>query len=302
MWWLFRAEWRKMMGNRWMAGCFIWLWPLAAFGISLIVLLIVALDEGTRHNLQTNPYKWTDASLFFWAIPNSIIGRVLIIGFTTALFAGEYQWGTWKNLLQRRGRITLILMKFVTLGAFILFAFGLTSLMWVVGMGLVQLAAGGAYPPSLTQIPSEYWGDLVIQVSVAFLSTLIIAGIAALVALITRSSIASIVIGLVVAFIDSFIGAALILFYAITEWRFAPNLYRFTVSYNVDNLLNWADSGKASTVLGNLPQQEYPLFGTLYLDPPLAGNHYLVSYLILGVWSAVLVGLAVYSFYRQDIT
>jgi ABC-type transport system involved in multi-copper enzyme maturation permease subunit len=299
---LLRAEWRKMMGNRWMAGCFIWLWPCAALGISLLVLLIVALDSGTRQNLSENPYRWTDASLFFWAIPNSIIGRILIIGFTAALFAGEYQWGTWKNLLQRRGRVALILAKFGALGGFIVFAFSLTSLIWVLGMGLVQLVAGGGYPPALTQIPSDYWRDLAMQVSVAFLSTLIIAAIAALIALATRSVLASVIGGLFAAFIDSFVGAALILFYALTEWRIAPNLYRYTISYNVDNLLNWANAGQASPVLGNLPQQEYPLLGTLYLNPPLLGNHYAVSYLILGIWAALLVGAALYSFYRQDIT
>lgn len=302
MWLLFRAEWRKMTGNRWLTGCFIWLWPFTAAMIAFLLVLVVAVDVGIRERFADNPYTWTDASLFFWAIPNSIIGRLLIIGFTAGLFGGEYQWETWKHLIFRRGRVTLIVMKFVALAVFVMVAFGLTSIIWVIGIGVVQLVAGGDYPPALDEIPPSYAAELALQVSTALLSTLILAAIAAVIALVTRSVLASIIGGLFAAFIDGFIGAALMVAYFATELRLFPSLYRFTISYNVDNLLNWANDGRSSPVLGNLPQDEFPVFGQLYLDPPLMGNHWGLSLLLLGVWMLGLVGLAAFSFYRQDLT
>lgn len=302
MWLLFRAEWRKMAGNRWVVGCLVWLFPIAAALVALGLLLYVAVSPSQRQHFAENPSTWTDASLFFWAVPNSIFGRLLIIGFTAALFGGEYQWGTWKTLLPRRSRPTLILMKFLALSVFILLAFTLTSLIWVVGLGLVQLASGASYPPALDAIPTGYWGELALQVSTAFLSTLILAALAALVALVTRSILASIIIGLGAAIIDGVVAAVLILLYLVTDWRLFPNLWRFTVSYNVDNLLNWATAGEAVPLLNNINIQDNPVFGDFVLDPPLAGNALGVSLLVLVVWMVVLVALAVFSFYRQDLT
>jgi ABC-type transport system involved in multi-copper enzyme maturation permease subunit len=302
MWWLFRAEWKKMTGNRWLSGCLIWSWSIAALVISLALVILVAISSGARDRFADNPYQWTDAAVFFWAIPNSIIGRLLIIGFTASLFGGEYQWGTWKNLLLRQSRITLILVKFYTLAIFVLIAFGLTSLIWVIGMGLVQLVAGGSYPPSLGEIPSTFWREVVLQILAAFLSVLILAGVAALAALLTRSALGSVIVGVGFAIIDGFVAAGLMVFYLFTDWRFFPSLYRFTISYNVDNLLNWATSGRASPVLGNVRVQDNPVFGELVIDPPLAGNPLGISLLILCLWMAVLVGLAVVSFYRQDLS
>lgn len=302
MWSLFRAEWKKTTGNRWLVGCLMGLFPLVALVISLFIFGLVLFSEDIRTRVATNPTPWTDASLFFWAIPNSIIGRLLIVGFTAALFAGEYQWGTWKNLIQRRHRIALILIKFLTLGVFVIVSFSVTSLIWVIGRAVIQLAAGGDYPPALDAIPSDYWSKLLLQILNAFISTLILAGIAALVALLTRSIVASVIVGMVAAIFDGFVGLALLLLYVISDWRFFPSLYRFSISYNVDNLLNWANFGQAAPVLGNIDADASPLLADFKLDPPLAGNSVAVSLLIMAVWAGLLVGLSAYSFYRQDIT
>ncbi len=301
MWLLFLAEWKKVTGNRWLVGCLIWIWPLGAVAVALGLLLLGLLSKDIHDRLIENPATWTEASLLFWAIPNSIIGRLIIICFTTVLFAGEYRWGTWKNLLPRRGRLALIVMKFVTLAVFIMLVFILTSLIWVLARGLVQLSVGGAYPPPLDDVPSNYWRRLLLQLVTAILSTLIISGIAALIALVTRSIVAGVVVGLAAAIMDGVIGAALMIFYAASGLRFFPSLFRFTITYNVDNLLNWALSEESSPVLSNINVRNNEIFGDLKLNPPLAGNPMPVSVLILVLWMVLLVGLAAYSFYRQDI-
>ena len=302
MWSLFRAEWKKTIGNRWLVGCLMGLFPMAALVVSLFIFALVIFDSEIQERVANNPTPWTDASLFFWAIPNSIIGRLLIVAFTAAMFAGEYQWGTWKNLMQRRDRISLIVTKFITLGIFVILSFILTSLIWVIGRGVIQLVAGGTYPPAFDEIPSDYWNKLLLQMFNTFVSTLILSGVAALVALVTRSIIASIIVGMVAAIFDGFVGVVLLLFYSLTEQRFFPGLYRFTVSYNVDNLLNIATSGEPSPVLGNINVQNNFVFGTLKLDPPLAGNPLGISLLIMLLWAALMICLSVYSFYRQDMT
>lgn len=299
---LFLAEWKKVTGNRWLVGCMIWIWPLGAIAVALGLMLLALLSPEIRERLVNNPTKWTDASLLFWTIPNSIIGRLMIISFATILFAGEYRWGTWKNILPRRGRFSLIVMKFITLSIFVVVVFAFTSLVWVLGRGLVQLLVGGAYPPAFDEIPSIYWRKLILQMVTAFLSTLIIAGVAALIALITRSIVAGVIVGLGAAVIDGIIGAALLIFYSVSELRFFPSLFRFTITYNVDNLLNHATSNEPSPVLSNINVQDSELLGNLKLDPPLAGNSLTVSLVIMLFWVILLVGLSAYSFYRQDIT
>jgi ABC-type transport system involved in multi-copper enzyme maturation permease subunit len=304
MWLLFRAEWLKMTGNRWLTGCLLGVWPLAAGIISLLVLMITLLWPDFRENLQESPLRWTDASLFFWFVPNFIVGRMLIVGFSTALFAGEYQWGTWKNLVPRRGRVSLILMKFVTLAAFIVVVFSVTSVIWVIGIGISQLAATGTYPPALNDIPQDYWGELALKVIAAYLSTLIVAGIAALVALVMRSILMGVIVGILATIADGFFAALVLIVFLATDNRFFPGLYRFTISYNVDNLLNWANSGQASPVLGSLQGNdiEFPILGALNLDSPIAGNSLWGSIAVLVTWAALFIGLTAYSFYRQDLS
>jgi|GEM_PF-577860 len=302
MWWVFRAEWRKIAGNRWLTGCLVWIWVAAAGLLSAVLAIAALVDSGTAQRFVDEPSHWTDASLFFWAIPNSIIGRLLIIGFTAGIFGGEYQWGTWKHILPRRGRITLIMIKFFTVAVFILIAFGITSIVWVVGLGLVQLAAGGAYPPALDNIPPRYWTELGIQILTAFLSILIVSALAAFIALLTRSMLASVVAGLFAAIIDGFFAAAVIILFLLTDARIFPSMFRFTVSYNVDNLINWAETGNTSNVLGSIEGAENPIIQDLVVDPPIAGNSVELSLFILGVWLMTFVGLSVWSFYRQDLT
>ena len=301
MWWAFRAEWRKITGNRWMMGCFMWLLPMAVGIVSLAWVVLVLFSENNRQALVDNPSHWTDSSLFFWAIPNSIIGRLLIVGFTAALFAGEYEWGTWKNLLPRRDRLSLILMKFVTLGVFVVTVFGITSIIWVAGIGLVQLVAGGSYPPALNEIPASYWSELALQIVVAFISAMIVGAMAALVAMVSRSILFSVIVGIGVVLLEGFVAVALLLLYVVTDVRLFPTLWRFSISYNVDNLLNWATAGEASPVLGNVSERN-TILGDLTVNPPLEGNALLVSLGLLLLWFVILAGLAAYSFYRQDFT
>jgi ABC-type transport system involved in multi-copper enzyme maturation permease subunit len=298
---LFQAEWRKVTGNRWLVGCLMGIFPLIAFGVVLLVFIFAVFSADVRSRFAETPSYWTEALLFFWTVPNSILGRVFILGFTAALFAGEYQWGTWKPLLMRRGRMALILTKFLTLSAVILLTFALTSLVWTLGLGLVQLVTGGGYPPALDAIPPLFWEKLALQITLALLSTLIMAGIAALAALVTRSIIASMVVGLFAALAEGFLAVPFILIYDVTGVRLFASLFRFSMTYNIDNLLNWATNRQVSPIFANIQVRDVPLFGDIAVDPPMAGNAPWVSLILLMLWVGLWVGLAVYAFRRQDL-
>jgi ABC-2 type transport system permease protein len=107
---LFRAEWRKITGNRWATGCMIWIVPaLAVLGIAL-GLLTAVLSSDFQTSLNDGPATWTQMAVIAWLIPINPLGRLLLIGFTAVLFAGEYQWNTWKVIVPRSQRVPLILV------------------------------------------------------------------------------------------------------------------------------------------------------------------------------------------------
>ena len=60
---------------------------------------------------------WTDTFMASWGFANNLFGRMFLLGFTAVTFAGEYQWGTWKNIIPRQRRSLLIMAKFINLGA-----------------------------------------------------------------------------------------------------------------------------------------------------------------------------------------
>ena len=199
---LFRAEWEKIAGHRWVVGLLMWIFPMGALGI-LAIMLLVAIFASPE--IQQNfglasvgtGVDWTEIMLGAWSIPNEMFGRIFLIAFTAVLFAGEFQWGTWKNLLPRRTRVPLILNKFVTLGAFAVISFGATSLIAGLGIFLPVKIAGGHYGPPLAEaLQAGFLRDYAVQAASTFTATIIAAGYAALGAMITRSILGSIMIGI----------------------------------------------------------------------------------------------------------
>mgnify|MGYP001819990811 CR=1 FL=1 len=103
---LFRAEWQKIAGNRMVALALVWIFPLAAIaGAALIVLLTMSVPD-VRSVFASDRVVdlWRHLAPELWALPSSVLGRMLLIGFATLVFAGEYQWHTWKNIVPRSRR------------------------------------------------------------------------------------------------------------------------------------------------------------------------------------------------------
>ena len=212
---LFRAEWEKIAGHRWVVGLLMWIFPMGALGV-LAIMLLVAIFASPE--IQQNfglasvgtGVDWTEIMLGAWSIPNELFGRIILIAFTAVLFAGEFQWGTWKNLLPRRMRVPLIINKFVTLGAFVVLSFGATALIAGLGIFVPVKIAGGHYGPPLAEaLQAGFVRNFLVQATTTFTATIIAAGYAALGAMLTRSILGSIMVGIGLMLVE-FVGLGIL--------------------------------------------------------------------------------------------
>lgn len=284
---LFRAEWYKITGNRWATGCMIGIFPALAMLVVVFGLLALAFSSSFRQEYEAN--LWTDLAIVPWLIPNNPLGRGLLLGFTAVLFAGEYQWNTWKVIVPRSQRVPLILVKFFAVALFVLAAFTLMSIIWVIGGGLLALASDTSYGPALkSQVLTDFAEDYGLQMLYAFVMTMIAAGYAALAAMLTRSILGSAITGIVVAIGETMLFVPLYLLADLFDRDIILHLYRFLPSYNLLNLFAWLS--------GETPEGLEMPSGKVILDSRI------FTEVVLACWVIGLVALTAYLFQRQDIT
>jgi len=286
---LFRAEWYKITGNRWATGCMIWIFPGLAVLVTLFALGAVVCSSSFRNGVTEDPALWTEVAILPWVIPNNPLGRMLLIGFTAVLFAGEYQWNTWKVIVPRSQRVPLIMVKYFAVALFVVFAFVLMSILLTLGLGLVSLTIGSSYGPKITgDVLTDFAKDYGQQMLVSFITTIIAAGYVSLAAMLTRSILGSAVTGIVIALGETMLFLPL----ALLSWLFDKEdiiqVYRFVPSFNLNNLFIWLN--------GETPEGIKLASGRTIVDSQLFSEGVLLC------WVVGLVTLTAYFFYRQDIT
>ncbi len=292
---LFRAEWLKIAGNRWVAGCLVWIFPLGALAFLLVVGAILLLSSSARQGFrQDEAVLWTEQAIGVWDFPNNPLGRLILLGFTAVVFAGEYQWGTWKNIVPRNRRFSLVLVKFVALGVFVVLAFALMSVLWAAGWGVLARIAGASYGPRISAgVIRDFAGDYVLAASLAFTSTIIAAGYAALAGMLTRSILGGVIVGFAVTFAENLSIVVLLLIGWLLDIPKAVLAYRFTPGYNLLNVASWI-SEKAPGVVRPYENGTHP---DIVLSDSLE-----FSVLVLAVWVVGLILLTGLLFRRQDLT
>lgn len=292
---LFRAEWLKIAGNRWVAGCMVWIFPLGALAFTLIAGIILLWSSSARHGFrQDEAALWTKQAISVWSFLNNPLGRLILLGFTAVVFAGEYQWGTWKNIVPRNRRFSLVLVKFVALGVFVVLAFALMSALWAAGWGVLTRIAGASYGPRVTaDVIRDFAGDYALAASLAFTSTIIAAGYAALAGMLTRSILGGVIVGFAVTLAENLSIVALRQIGWFLDVPKAVLVYRFTPGYNLLNVASWISDKAPSEV------RSYGV-GT-HADIVLSDSLEF-SVLVLAVWVVSLVLLTGLLFRRQDIT
>lgn len=285
---MFQAEWTKIIGHRWATSLLILIFPASSIMFILVIIGIVTFSPASHDEYAG--MTWDEAAIYPWYIPGGEFGRILLLGFTAVVFAGEYQWGTWKNIVPRRQRIPLVLMKFLTVVVFIWVAFIITSLIFLIGMWPVVEIAGGSYFGNLDgEALIEVAGDYVMEMVLAMVATIIAAGYAAMAGMFTRSILGGFLVGFVLMVAEGAILVAIYLVYQVLEVKEIFEIMRFVPFYNLTNLRLWIEYDRPWIF-------EFEDAG-VYLSDTMW-----FSIAVLTAWVVGLIGLTTYTFRRQDIT
>ena len=288
------AEWQKMNGNRWLAGFLIWIYPVGAVATVVVMSLIALVSDSFADFIRQDPGLWTEQVIGALGIPTNAFGRILLIGFAVVVFAGEYQWGTWKNTVPRSTRSKLIISKFITLLVLVSVACILFALIWGLGRGVMVKVAGGEYGPALTgAILRDFLGDFVSRYLLVMLTVFISASLAALVAMATRSIMAGLMFGVGLAIAEPLAFIGLTLTASILEAPWILHLGRVLPYYHFDNAVSW--------IVNDLPSNLTSFAITLGPEYSFQDSLTLSLVVLLG-WAIVLPALIIYLFQRQDIT
>ncbi len=291
---LYRAELQKIIGNRWVSGMLLWIFPIGALGVVLFVALLALFIANFDSRFFNEPPLWTSTMISVWAFPTNMLGQMFLIGLTAVTFAGEYQWGTWKNILPRHRRTAVIIIKFLALGTLVVFTFVLMSLIMGLGYGLIAKIAGIEYGPALSaEVVGEFVKDYGLQAVLAFFSVLITGIYAALAAMAMRSILGGVLIGLGIIIIEPVSAFILIPIATFMEQEKILHIIRFTPTYNIDNIRSWVNFDKPSL-----------MFSWIFEANNLTSAHNSVglSLLVLSIWVVLGIGLIIWLFNRQDIS
>jgi len=262
----------------------VWVWPI---GIVVLWLLAIGVDlaggGGGEVRGEANAAGWIADSIGFWSIPTNPSGRYLIGAFIAVLFAGEYGWNTWKLIVPHRSRTILIAAKYAVSLALLGCAFTLAAILFSALGWIEDVVTGDPIPPGIA------FGALAKAHGLAALAAiapvLLTTAYVSLAAILTRSSVAALVIGLVVTTLEQIFRT----FAPLLE-PYAPALvgaaYQALPGYHLANIDNWL------TESGIL---EVP-FPSGAFSAPLAA-----SLAIVAAWIVALAGLTFWSFRRQDI-
>jgi len=290
---LLRAEWKKTIWNYRLTGFLVWVYPVGVAGFYLVMVIGgIFSREWAEGMVGTGSGRWTEDALGVWglilAFPFNILSRMLPLAFMATVFAGEYQSGMWKNLIPRSRRAHLILAKMTVLIVLIALALMAASLVTVAGQGAGRRLVGWEYGPAFS---GEELASFAIHyaqtVFLGLLVLIILAGIAALAAILSRSVLGGLLVGFGFSVLDSLSMYVLMLLARIFSVPDIVRLYRFTPGCSVDNAQSWFRTGSAI----RLP------FENFSTGPDLA-----FSLAVLAVWAVGLTALVLAVFQRQDIT
>jgi ABC-type transport system involved in multi-copper enzyme maturation permease subunit len=289
---LLRSEWMKATKNIVLITFLIWVLPIgiiASFGIFTITGLF---SETMRTAIEAfSSGSWTSDVLMIWStvttFPTNVLPRMIPLAFIAVGFAGEYQWGTWKNIIPRTKRTSLILSKFIVLVSIIV----ITMLISSVLLGLVETiahAVGGLpYGPLWgAEVLKEFAPDYAGAFLIGLIAVAILGGYGAFAGIITRSILGALLLSFFFSVLDAMSFGGLLFLGSILGKPNLINLYLFTPSYNIDNMRSWFDSGSAY-----IPGPGFTTSPGIW-----------ISIGILLIWVILLLGSSIYIFNKQDVT
>lgn len=261
----------------------VWIYPIACLVLS-VLLILIGLSQARPQAVAPAAAKWIESTAAIWYVPPHMFGRYLIAAFTAFVFAGEYGWNTWKLVVPHRARGALIAAKYAVTILFLYAAFLLTGLLTLAMGWLGDVVLGTPIPHGITAsalAEAQYMGALK-----ALSPVLVTIAYTSLAAILTRSTIAALVIGLVAVTAEqAFLGLSPLL--AVYAPRLVWALYQLLPGYHFDNLASWLSEGAAFQA--RLPETE-----------PVVWS-WTGSLAAIAAWVFGVAGLTFVSFKRQDI-
>lgn len=267
------AERIKLARHR-AAWMMVWIFPI---GLLVLGVLATAYEMVRPGPLQPEPSAaaWVRDTASVWEAPRSAVGRYLIAAFTAVAFGGEYGWNTWKLVAPHRNRTALIAAKYLVVLGMLAASFLLLAALYIV----VALA-NDALTKEATPAGVEFGALLAAHGPQALrttVTTLLTVGYASAAAVLTRSTMAGAVIGIVAISIEA--AGRLLL-------GINPTIYRWTPSHHLANLESWIETGRPLTI---------PI-----TNPPIADG-WAVSAIYLAILIGGLAALTIAAFRRQDL-
>lgn len=277
------AEALKLRRHRatWML---VWIFPIIVVIGASISIIAQLVQNAPPAPAAPQLSRWLENAADFWDAPSSGLARMLAGAFVAVVFAGEYGWNTWKLIVPHRSRTTLIAAKYVVSLGLLYTAF-LIAAMIMMGLGwLEDVVTRDPIPEGITiggLAQAHWWGFLgglpTMLFTVAFVS---------MAAILTRSTVAALVIGIVVVTLEQLFrtfGPVLSMYMP----GFTELLYRILPGYHLANLAEWSSDGSALAV-------PFPSGEVMAYDWSL-------SLAVAAAWILVPVGLTFIKFRRQDI-
>ncbi len=289
---LMRAEWKKTLGNYRLTSFFVWVYPVGIAAFYGFLTLGSLLSETLRAGIPLGSGSWIQDMVSGWAFVNSypgnVFGRMFPLAYMAVVFASEYEWGTWKNIIPRSRRAALMSAKLVVITLLVMLSLVLMTALIPIGQGALHRIAGEAYGPAFNQDAlREFVSNYFREASLAGATLLVLATFAALAAVITRSTLGTLLLGFGFSILDLLMAGFLLLIGNIISRPDLVNLYKYSLTYNVDNIRTWL-------LLSEPLRQPVPGFTA---EPGLMS-----SILVFAIWFLILFGAALFIFERQDIT
>ena len=260
----------------------VWLFPIA---FTIIMLLMIGAGiAGVDKPEQPDVADWIENTTLIWFVPNNAVGRYLISAFIAVMFAGEYGWNTWKLIVPHRRRTSLVAAKYGLILILFAISFILTAIL-LTGLSFADDAlTGDTVPAGLNAavLWDSHWKAALAAVAPVLIAT----GYASLAAVLTRSTIAALVIAIVATTIEQVVvgfGPQLYMKFPSIVWP----LYHVLPGHHIASLAECIREGAAL-------KRDFP--GGLVVQYSCAA-----SVAILLAWIAALWGATFAAFRRQDI-
>lgn len=260
----------------------IWIFPIAFTGVFICV--IIAGMAGLDPPEHAKAADWVEMTSLVWFLPGNPFGRYLVSAFVAVVFAGEYGWNTWKLIVPHRRRASLIGAKYALVVLLIVASFALTAAL-STGLNFADgLLTADPIPPEIgaAMLWHEHW-----TAALSALAPVLVAiGYASLAAVLTRSTIAALVVAIVATTIEEILfkfGPPLYLHFPSVVWP----LYHVLPGHHLANLTEFIRRG------GEL-SREFPGGQVVHFA-------WTTSLGILLAWVAALWGATWAVFGRQDI-